>query len=214
MGNRRKIRKIGIWLLIFLLSLGVIFALTGSPDMTAEMAFRMKEKQNLIGPASIMDVIDFTDDRYDHLLVGCSEYGYTFFEWNDYDPEDGALTYQPKSEGATIYCTKYSYNAMNYGQGYLPIFAFTDRPAFTARLVLTTEQDGEAVSYPLAAQRNGAGYFLFTWPTDDLRSRDFWMVQQMITGEYSNYVLDGTVKATLELYDANGELMETYYFSK
>lgn len=214
MGNHRKIQKTGIWVLVFLLSLGVIFALTGSPILTAEMVFRMKEKQNLIGPAHIMGVIDFTDDRYDHLLIGQSEYGYTFFEWNDRDPDDGVLSYQPKSKGATLYCTRYSYNAMRSGQEYLPIFVFTDRPAFIARLVLTTIQDGETVTYPLAAERNGDGYFYFIWPTNNLRSRDFWLVQQLITGEYRNYILDGSAQATLELYDMDGKLLDTFLFTK
>ncbi len=214
MGNHRKIQKTGIWVLVFLLSLGVIFALTGSPILTAEMVFRMKEKQNLIGPAHIMGVIDFTDDRYDHLLIGQSEYGYTFFEWNDRNPDDGVLSYQPKQEGATLYCTKCSYNAMDYRKSYLPIFAFSNHYATRAKLTLTTNMDGEAIQYVLEAERSEAGYFLFRLKTDNLRSADFWQIQQLITGEYRNYILDGSAQATLELYDMDGKLLDTFLFTK
>lgn len=214
MGNRRKIRKIIIYLLIFLLSAAVLYALEGCPSFTAEMAFRRKEKQNMLGPAEILGILDFEDNRYDHLLIGRSEYGYTFFEWNDTNPDDGVLTYQPKSEGATLYCTMYNYNDMYYGQGWLPIFAFTDYPATSAKLNLITTQEGETVTYPMEAIRSEAGYFLFAWERTGVRGQDFWLVQQLITGEYSYYVLDGTAQATLELYNAKGELVEIYQFTK
>ncbi len=216
MGNRRKIRKICLWLLIFLLSNAVLYVLSDSPSPTAEIAFRRKEKQNLIGPAEIVEIMDFEDNRYDHLLIGRSDHGYTFFEWNDRDPDDGVLSYQPKAKGATLFCTEYSYQDIYYGQGWLPIFAFVDTPlALSAKLTLTTtNKEGETVHYPLEAQRSEDGYFLFSWETWNLRSKDFWLVQQLITGAYNNYVLSGTATATLELYDRNGELLETYQFTK
>lgn len=168
----------------------------------------------MVGPAQIMDVLDFQEDRYDHLLIGQSQYGYTIFEWKDQNPDDGALNYQPKQDGATLYCTKYSYNAMDYQQEYLPIFAFTDHYAASAKLTLTTNMDGEAIQYVLEAQRSEAGYFLFRWKTDVPRGADFYQIQQLITGEYSSYVLDTSAQAMLELFDSKGELTETYHFTK
>ena len=215
MGNRRKIRKIGIWLLIFLLSICVICAVSQSSSLTAEIAFRRKEKQNLIGPAEFVEILDFEDNRYDHLLIGKSDYGYTFFEWNDRDPDDGVLSYQPKAKGATLFCTEYNYQDTYYGQGWLPIFAFVDPPAaYTARLTLAiTTKHGES-TYLLEAQRSQQGYFLFRWDTPNLKAQEFWVVQQLIAGNYMGYVEAGTATATLEVYDRDGVLIQTYLFSK
>lgn len=215
MGNRRKIRKIGIWLLIFLLSNAVLYALSDSPSLTAEIAFRRKEKQNLVGPAEIVEVLDFEDNRYDHLLIGRSEYGYTFFEWNDRDPDDGLLTYQPKAKGAALFCTEYSYQDIYYGQGWLPIFAFVDTPAaYTAKLTLAISTKHGESAYLLEAQRSQQGYFLFRWDTPNLKAQEFWVVQQLIAGNYRRYVAAGTATATLEVYDRDGTLIQTYCFTK
>lgn len=215
MGNRRKIRKIGIWLLIFLLSNAVLYVLSEDSSPTAKIAFRRKEKQNLVGPAEIVEVLDFEDNRYDHLLIGRSAYGYTFFEWNDRNPDYGVLTYQPKAKGATLFCTEYSYQDIYYGQGWLPIFAFVDSPAaYTAKLTLAiTTKHGES-AYLLETQRNQQGYFLFRWDTPNLMAQEFWVVQQLIAGNYMGYVKAGTATVTLEVYDRDGALLQTYHFTK
>lgn len=215
MGNRRKTRKICLWLLIFLLSGAVLYVLSGSPSPTARIAFRRKEKQNLIGPAEIVEIMDFKDNRYDHLLIGKSQYGYTFFEWNDRDPDNGVLSYQPKAKGATLFCTEYSYQDMYYGQGWLPIFAFVDTPkAYTAKLTLAiTTKHGES-TYLLEVQRSQQGYFLFSLDTPNLKLQEFWVIEQLIAGNYMGYVKAGTAIITLEVYDRDGALIETYHFSE
>jgi hypothetical protein len=215
MANRKRLGKVLIYLLILSLCVVGLYWFGNGKSLTAKMAFRRLEKRHMVGPAEIMEILDFEEDRYDHLLIGRSQYGYTFFEWNDQNPDDGVLTYQPKAEGATLYCTKYSYNAMDYQQSYLPIFAFCDHYAARAKLTLTTNMDGEAISYCLEAQRSEAGYFLFRWKTGELpRGADFWQVQQLITGQYSSYVFDHNATATLELFDTNGQLTETHHFTK
>ena len=215
MANRKRLGKILIYLLILSLCVIGLYWFGNGKSLTAKMAFRRLEKRHMVGPAEIMEILDFEEDRYDHLLIGRSQYGYTFFEWRDQNPDDGVLSYQPRQKGATLYCTKESYNALYYRQGYLPIFAFCDQYAASAKLILTTNMDGESISYCLEAKRSEAGYFLFRWKTGELtRGADFWQVQQLITGEYRNYVLDSSAQATLELYDENGALTETYHFTK
>ena len=215
MGNRRKIRKIVIWLLIFLLSNAVLYVLSNDPSPNAKFAFRRKERTNLIGPAEIVEILDFVDNRYDHLLIGQSDHGYTFFEWNERNPDDGVLSYQPKAKGATLFCTEYSYQDMYYGQGWLPIFAFVDSPAaYTANLTLAiTTKHGEN-TYLLESQRSQQGYFLFSLDTPNLKAQEFWMIEQLIAGNYLRYVLDGTATATLDIYDRDGKLLQTYLFTK
>lgn len=214
MGNRRKIRKIVIWLLIFLLSNAVLYVLSDAPSPNAKIAFRRQEKQNLIGSAEIVEILDFEDNRFDHLLIAQSDFGYTFYEWNDHNWDDGVLTYQKKAKGATLYCTEYNYQDMYYGEGWLPIFAFTDHAAASAKLTLVTTHGDKTATYPMEATRSDAGYFLFFWERNGVRDLDFWLVQQLITGAYNNYVLDGTARATLELYNSKEELLEIYQFTK
>ena len=215
MANRKRLGKILIYLLVLSVSVITLYSFSDSKSLNAEMAFRRQEKLHMAGPAEIIDILDFEEDRYDHLLIGRSEYGYTFFEWRDQNPDDGVLSYQPRQKGATLYCTKESYNALYYRQSYLPIFAFCDQYAASAKLTLTTHMDGEAIEYVLEAQRSEAGYFLFRWETGELpRGADFWQVQQLITGQYSSYVFDHNATATLELFDTNGQLTETHHFTK
>lgn len=216
MTDRKHLGKLLLALLVLCASVLLLLMLSENNSLTAEMAFRRKEKRNLIGPAEILETLNFENNRYDHLMIGRSEYGYTFYEWTDNGGWDnGTLTYQPKTEGATLYCTKYHYLDSENDRLWLPIFAFTDNSAaIGATLTLTTTQEGKTVSYPLTARKSKAGYFLFSWDNTGVRALDFWMVQQMITGQYRQYVLEGTVQATLELYDAHGTLLESFRFSK
>ena len=215
MVNRKRLGKILIYLLILLLLVIGLYWFGNGKSLTVKMAFRRQEKRNMVGPAEIMEILDFENDRYDHLLIGRSQYGYTFFEWNDQNPDDGILTYQPKAEEATLYCTQDSYNAIDYQQAYLPIFAFCDHYAASAKLTLTTHMDGEAFTYCLEAKRSQAGYFLFHWKTGQLpREADFWQVQQLITGRFNSHVFGHSATATLELFDAKGQLTKTYHFTK
>lgn len=216
MSKRRHFRRIGIALLVLILSVAFLCLVSTSPSISPETAFRRKEKENLIGPAEIFAKVDFRNGTYDHILIGKSVYGYTFFECRDASLDKGRMTYVPKQKGATLYCTYYRYGSEHYSQDWLPIFAFVDTPvAHTARLVLTTtNKDGETINHPLASQRNQQGYFLFHWHTLDLQQEEFWLVQQLIAGQHDEYVLDGTVQATLELYDRNDTLLETYHFQK
>lgn len=215
MNNRKKLRKIGIWLLVLVLSVTYLWCVAKRPSATAEMAFRSQERRNLIGPAKIISVIDFSHGGYDHIMIGQSQYGYTFYEYQDAALDNGVMTYVPKNEGATLYCTKEMYGSETYSLHWTPIFAFTDHPnAVTARLILQTTQNGETVTYPLASMKNADGYFLFSLVTLDMRGEDYWLLQQLIAGQHTGYILEGTAQATLELYDKNGVLIETYLFKK
>lgn len=215
MNRRKHLRKIGICLLILILSVTYLWFLGGRPSASAEMAFRRKEKLNLIGPAEIFATIDFTYGGYDHIMIGKSVYGYTFYEYRDSKLDDGKLTYVPRKEGATLYCTEYMYGSEKYSAHWTPIFAFTDHPnAVTARLILQTTKNGETVTYPLASSKNSDGYFLFSLVTLDMRGEDYWLLQQLIASQYREKVIKGTAEATLELYDKNGVLIETYLFTK
>lgn len=213
---RSRTKKLILWLLVLILALVLLAPALDFPSLTAEIAFRRVERSNLIGPAEIIATVDFPHGPYNHIFIGESDYGYTFYEWMDSSGwDEGNLSYVEKKEGVTLFCTYSMYGSEEWSADWLPIFAFTDNSAATsARLTLTTIQDGEAVSYPLLAQRSEEGYFLFHWEVLDLRGCDFWLVQQHITGAYSNYILDGSATATIELFDRNGNLLETHQYSR
>lgn len=216
MSKRKRIQKIMIASLVLVCTLFSLFYTLNLPFLTPHMAFRRMEKRNLIGPAEIIATVDFEHGPYDHIFIGESEYGYTFFEWRDSRDWDSAtLNYVTKKEGVTLYCTYRMYGSEDWSADWLPIFAFADNiAADSAKLTLTTTQEGETVTYPLLAQRSEEGYFLFSWKTLDLRAKDFWLVQQHITGEYSYYILDGTATATIEFFDRNGDLLETHPYTR
>lgn len=215
MSKRKRIRKIFIALLIIFLAVGSLYCRGGIPRSSPTAAFRQMEKKAMIGPAEIFAVIDVEHGPYDRILIGESDYGYTFFEWKrSSNSNNSHMDYIPKREGVTLYCTYYMYGSEEYSRDWLPIFAFTDnQTATSARLTLTTAQDGERISYSLEARRDKGGYFLFSWKTLNLRSRDFWLVQQFITDAYRNYILDGSVTATIELFDHKGNLLETHQYA-
>ena len=149
MKNWTRKKKLTVWLLVLAVSIGLLCISSNYPSPTAEIAFRRAEKENLVGPAEILEILDFADSRYDHLLVAQSDYGYTFYEWQDSDKDysHARLAYQPKSERVTLYCTLQGYESLYTGREWLPIFAFADHPAaVSARLTLeTAQEDGEAV---------------------------------------------------------------------
>lgn len=216
MNKRKHIKKIIIAALILVFSVASLHLLLTDNSLTPEMAFRRMEKKNMIGPAEIFAVVDFPHGAYDHILIGKSDYGYTFFEYRDEALDSGVLTYVPKKEGATLYCTNYMYGSEKYSSDWTPIFAFTDqKKAVSAKLVLEVTQDGETVTYPLEAEKSPEGYFMFHWETLFLPGEEYWSIQQLIAGQHDGYVLDDcTAQATLELYSSNDTLLETYLFTK
>lgn len=215
MNNRKRLRKILVYFLMLVLSATILYCLTEGRSFTSTMAFRRQEKINLIGPAEIIATIDFPHGGYDHMMIGESEYGYTFYEWYDHSGwDDGVMTYIPRQKGATIHCTYYQYGSAEYTQDWLPIFAFADHPgAVSAQLTLTTSQNGETISYPLEADRSEEGYFLFVWKTMGIRGNDFRLIQQLIANQHREYILDGSATATLTLFDKNGNALNTYQYA-
>ena len=207
--------KILIWSVILVLAVWLFLFASNYPSPTAEVAFRKAEKENLIGPAEVIEILDFEDSGYDHLLIAHSPYGYTFFEWTDPNWDDGRLSYQKKNDRVTLFCTYYPSERLYTGRGWLPIFAFAQHgAAVRARLTIETIKQESTATYTLEAEKSNAGYFLFKQNVSELQSEDFWYIQQLITGAYSEYVLDGTAKATVELYDHTGNLIETKVFTK
>ena len=214
MSKQKHIKKIIIAALVLLFSAASLHLLTNNSP-TPQMAFRRMERKNLIGPAEIFAMLDFPHGSQ-KMLIGKSDYGYTFFEWNGNSWNKGRLTYVPRREGATLYCTNDPYPSEERSSDWTPIFAFVDHGgAASAKLTLQITYDGQTVTHPLESKRRADGYFLFSWETLFLPGKEYWSIQQLIAGQHEGYVLDDcTAQATLELYSSNGTLLQTYHFTK
>lgn len=211
MKNWSRKRKLALCTLILLLTAAGLFFCSDWPSPTPEIAFRRAEKEQLVGPAEIITTLDFEYGSYDHMMIGKSEHGYTTFEYYDHHGLDyGKLRYFPKTEGATLFCPEYSYYDEN-GERCVLIFLFPEKntPA-SVEMAISISCGQESETYHLEGQRHDGAFYLLSLPYRELKPKHYWLLQQTLTGSYSEYVLTGTVDISIEYYDRNGQLTDTY----
>lgn len=214
MNKRKRIRNTILYAVLLLLSCMGILSAANNPPLTPEIALRRMEKAQLIGPCQIIDRLQFGEDIYGHIWVGKSSHGYTVMEYDDKFLDKAEVTYIPKTGQATLYCT-YGYYPTESYQSFLPIFCFVDNISFpNARLTVTVDRSGTSHSFILNATKENADYFLFRLMADDLMSEDFWLIQQTVADQHTNYVTDGSVSILLELCDQQGLAQESYTISR
>lgn len=211
MKNWSRKTKLTLCTLILLLTVTALFFCSDWPSPTPEIALRRAEKEQLVGPAEIIATLDFQHGTYDHMMIGASENGYTTFEYYDHRGwDDGKLRYFPKTEGATLFCPEYSYYDEN-SEPYVLIFLFPEKyAAASAEMTLSISCGEESETYYLEGQRQDGNYYIFSLPYRGLKGQFFWLLQQALTGSYSEYVLTGTVDISIEYYDRNGQLTDSY----
>lgn len=211
MKNWSQKRKLALCLLVLLISLTIIFSMSNWPSPTLEIAIRRMEKQMLIGPMEIITTLDFDYSPWDHLVIGKSEHGYSIYDYlDDLGWDNGDLAYFPRSEDATIFCPEYSYRTAD-NETFLPIFLFPeDISSAEAKITLSISINGVSETYKVEGARLDSSFYLFSLPVDGLGGEHFWLLQQALTGAYSEYVLTGTVEITIEYFDISGNLIDTY----
>ena len=213
--SRKK--KLLLWLLVLLFSTTLLVCIKDFPSLTPEMAMRRAEKRSLIGPCQIIGN-DYIKTAYDFdymALVGESQYGYTLFEYMQANAyyDQGFLSYHEKQDGFTLFCSGSTVHYSSYDTVH-PFWVFP--PITTARsavLTLTCSYNLNNKSYErtytLEAQRNENGYFLFIWDygnEEDRIALDY-LFNRINGKQYVSHFQFGT--ATLELYDSNGQLLDT-----
>ena len=210
MKNWSRKKKLLLWVPILLLSLLFIAAIIEWPSPTLQFAIRRAEKQMLIGPSEIIDVLDFTFSNWDHLVLGQTEHGYITYEYQDgLGWDNGYLRYFEETDTATAFATDYPYRTEN--DEWLPIIVFPEHAKSTsAQLTLAVTGTESSEYIQLEAQKSEAGYFLFPLPTKNLDSACYWLLQQAISGAWQEYVLTGTVEIRIDFYDRSGNLVDTY----
>lgn len=203
--------KLAVWALILLLTASFLVFCYNRPSLTPEIAFRRAEKQRLIGPAEIIATLAFENGYSESILIGKTEYGYTTYEYyNSNHLDGGQMRYFPKTEGATLFCPKYSYYDEN-GVPYILIFLFPETcSAPLAELTLTISCEGETEIYHTEGQRQDGGFYLLSLPHSEVNGKHYWLMHQALTGAYCEYDLTGTVEISVEYFDRTGQLTDTY----
>lgn len=213
MKKMSRSRKLIVFLLILAISLICILSMSEWPSPTLEIAIARMEKRQLIGPSEMIATMDFEHSPWDHLVLGQTEQGIITYEYrDDLGWDKGDLNYYPKGKEATLFCTEYWYRTGE--QTWLPIFLFPDHQRTAeAKLTLSITVEGESKIYQLDGERKDSSYFLFALPIDELGGTHFWLLQQALTGCYSEYVLTGAVEIQIDYFDISGNLLDTYHKS-
>ncbi len=210
MKNWSRKKKLLLCIPILLISLFFIASISEWPSPTLEIAIRRKEKQQLVGPSEIISVMDFEFSPWDHIVLGKTEHGYISYEYrDDLGWDNGDLKYYPREENSTIFCTYYWYRSGE--EEWLPIFLFpNNQRSSQSKMSLIITVDGEVKSYQLDGDRKDSSYYLFALPIEEMSGKHYWLLQQAITGAYSEYVLTGTVEIEIDYFDVSGNLVDTY----
>lgn len=210
MKNWPRNRKLLFFTLLLLISLFFITSVSNWPSPTLEIAIHRAEKQRLVGPSEILSVMDFEFSPWDHLVLGKTEHGFITYEYgDDLGWDNGDLNYYPREKDGTLFCTEYWYRTGE--EEWLPIFLFPDNQRSTeAKMSISITIEGESKSYQLDGERRDSSYYLFALPIEGLGGKHFWLLQQALTGAYSEYVLTGTVEIEIEFFDISGKLIDTF----
>lgn len=210
MKNWSRKRKLILCVVILLISLIFITSISECPSPTLQIAIHRAEKQMLIGPSEVVDILDFTFSNWDHLVLGETKYGYITYEYQDgLGRDNGHLRYFEKTPVATVFTTDYPYRTDN--DQWLPIIAFPENAkSVSARLMLSSSGIESSKDIQLEGHKSDTDYFLFSLPTDALDTELYWLIQQAISGSWQEYVLTGTVEIQIDFYDRSGNLVDTY----
>lgn len=230
----RHIRAAANILLVLVLVFLFYYSL-GCPTFTTEQAFRRAEKANLVGPSTIVDILDQeTYDEFDQTIVAETEYGVIFYCTDDtWEP---VFSYREKMGSLTVLAPP----SLPFGWGLdswnrsLPVYVFDDYPeAVRAELDLhiqgTYEYSSNSVpqvvefdkAYSLSAHREKDGFFRFfinaeftgnIWTDETLGADGFapWYLSQVCTVDMwssESREVEPAIPATVRLYDENDTLI-------
>ncbi|MBR2890200.1 MAG: hypothetical protein IKC09_08000 [Oscillospiraceae bacterium] len=213
MNKRKRLFRIGIFLVLITLSLALLYYGLEMPSLSPEMAMRRKEAAMLVGPSQIIAADSVEYELYHKILLGETEYGYCLYEYRErfVSWDHGKLTYIAKDDKR--FCFVPNRHTEPDFLKTIPVYAIPkNHRAVYARLILETVSDEDPVycSSVIAETNLRSGcYFLFepdfteVWIDvvrywDNRLKGDDWVYRYMA----------GTV--TLELFDAQGNLLETH----
>ena len=217
MKNRSRKKKLALWLLVLLVAMALLICSMDFPAPTPTIALRRAEKRALVGPCQIIgnDYIKTAYD-FDYLaLIGQSQYGYTLFEYMQASAyyDQGILSYYEKQDGFSLFGSsgevRYAASDTVHPLWVFPPVSAANRAVLTLTCSYNLEGKAYEHTYTLEAQRSEGGYFLFLWDysnEEDRLALDY-LFDRINGKQYTSHFQFAT--ATLELYDGNGQLLDT-----
>lgn len=210
-------------LMLIALMLLLIYHLIGAPVLFPRLRMRMLERQALVGPSTVIDVLAWDEyEEFTKVYVGATNEGFTFFSMMG--PWYTTLSYRERTGSITVLpAPTYWENWQNKSTDkHLPIYVFDQFPdAVRAELELKIASDpddlyyhGEAFDrrYTLEANRETSGYFLFHLhiPCEgETLGTDGYAAQLLsdICHSSNKAVQRRSFEATVRLYSTDGTLI-------
>lgn len=212
MDRRKRIRGILRYTGLILICLVLIYVGLDAPTFTAEMAMHRQEAMHWVGPSKVIAAGDVNDMHYDHILLGETEHGYCLYEYTDglWNRDTGSLTYIAKDDKRVCFIPD-RYTDVDF-EKILPVFAISGNSrAVSARLTLETVSDKDPVycgTVTAQAQLRQGCWFLFETDLSEvwIDVARYWNLRLKGNQWSYGYIMGS---ATLELFDGDGNLIET-----
>lgn len=198
----RPIRT-GCWLLIFLVALFLIYAAFEFPLLGARMAFRQAEKDHMVGPGSILAT--FRQEGTSTRQVTVAETDTLYLIHSYQTPYCHQLKICEKTDSMAIYLIpvgRYGYSMVYGSFDQLGLVLFDNCPE-AEQVAVTFEYmyNQQMRSFTVGTQRTYDKFFVLT----DFRSDSS---LDILSDHFNGYDV-GQITVTVELYDAQGELVRT-----
>ena len=179
-------RPVKILLLLagLLLTSFLLYIFIGAPPLSDEHRYRRAERENLVGPAKILDILELKqahENSYDRLLLADNGDSIIMYVWHTQQTHREQLVYRSQMENVTVYAAPgcHWFNNWEYAEEVeLPILLFDDFPrAVHAEIDFTLQADRTnnftfSKDYSLEADRVSDGYFCFYIVSSDICSKD------------------------------------------
>lgn len=211
----------------------VYYIVLGCPTLTFEQEFRRAEKAYLLGPSTIVDVLESEDyGEFDRTIVGESDYGITFFGMFLNSGISGRqdellydLSYVEKTGDLTLAAPPNCFGPSwdMFAGVKLPVYIFTDDPqavradirvqisgvrSWTENNVKKTEAFSR--EFQAEAERSEQGYFRFRLQSQDENgSYALYLLSNIINNTPGGSTQGMSIPVTVRLYDAEGALILT-----
>lgn len=207
-----------------------IYIFIGAPPFSDEHRYRRAERANMVGPAKILDIIDFTPvkgELYKRMVIADDGDGVILYMYEPLSDRPEKLIYRKKQGAVTVYAAPYElYIHRDVYDFKVPIILFDDFPqAIRAELecILWSISDEKSIPKTMhpetvfaEAYRDTPGYFCFhlnspgfsTFPSTDESEQPTLMTFCRLTSRSIYDVYANTeLPVTIRLFDKDNNLI-------
>lgn len=203
--RKRSVKFVG-WLLLVVLSLGAMYMLVGTPNLTPTMAFRRMERANLMGPGEILSHGETVNEYNRSFIVAKTEYNYELYvyERNSWWEERGSFDAFAITDGLQIH-SSYSFRPILGGCPLTILLFGGDQWAEQAEVLWQYD----SVTFTVRAHRQYEAFFLLEfWAADEAEEDALKELWRAARG--TGLSADGSAaptQVTVRLFDADGEVL-------